>query len=663
MVNTSKRLVWLLEEATADVAQLMHQIERTAAGQALVRRVTYTEALKELPRESAGGNLAAIVVFSAENLQNLASLVRNLPAPQPRLCFWSPNFEAVAELRAGQRWPEAVCAVGRHLGEAATLESAGFRPEAIATLQAEVVPTALPEQGPREERPLRVGLAWYNLSPPQREAVCAEMVRWVQRRPERCEWHLFCLPGDEPPDMLPPEVRVSGLTAQAATVEAPLALDVWLSDPWWPEAFPRPWQAPLVVSLPPGGVVGKANWSEALQSLLELEHPDIWHEDLLWGWAQQAVWRMLLRSAPAAGEVGPTPDFPLSAEQWAPLATERTRWQQWLHQARQAWPHRLEEEFFDSELAYYFWLYDYRVEVSWCLDLWTSLGVARNGERHALLMALNALRLHHTGGSWLFKRLLANTLLGRAPANPRRLGRRFWLRFAISNPWVLLNCAQVLWRTGRDPEADPLSVGREVAQAFLQTARLSIVRRNEPAPLEGVPTIYLVSHRHGDLDPFLLLNSLPGPLAVVVGPRAQRWPMVNRLAYSPSFVLTGRERGVVIADAIAAVRSRRALALYPEVTEPSYLGEGAPVRSGLLWIVQALEQCQVIPVLLDDAFTVGPHGGDLDLWFGPPLLCTPDNSHTLLNRVRMFFHRHVKRINQLDEGEPRGETPRPSSPS
>ncbi|MEB3283691.1 MAG: hypothetical protein VKN33_00175 [Candidatus Sericytochromatia bacterium] len=656
MVNTSKRLVWLLEEATPDVAQLMYQIERTAAGQAVVRRVTYTEALKELPRESANGSLTTIVVFSIANLQNLSSLVKSLPAPQPRLCFWAPTFEAMAELREGQRWPESVCAVSRHSGEAATLESAGFRPDSITTLLADIIPTALVEGDEPSGRPLRIGVAWYNLAPPQREAVCSEIGRWIQRKPEHCEWYLFFLPGDEPPDTLPAAVRICGLTPQAAAVETPLSLDVWLSDPWWPEAFPRPWHAPVIIPLAPGGVVGKANWSETLQSLLELESPHIWHEDLLWGWSQQPVWRTLLSPVPlTAGDPPSRQEKTLTTEQWAPLAAERNRWQEWLQQARQAWPHRLEEEFFDSELAYYFWLYDYRVEVSWCLDLWTSLGAARNGERHALLLALNALRLHHTGGSWLFKRLLANTMLGRPPASPRRLGKRFWLKFALKSPMALLNCALVLWQTGRDPEADPLSAGREVARVFLQSANISIVRRNEPAPSEDVPTIYLVSHRHGDYDPFLLLNSLPGALAVVVGPRAQRWPLIHRLAYSSSFVLTGRERGVVIADAISSVRARRALALYSEVTEPSYLGEGAPVRSGLLWIVQALEQCQVIPVLLDDAFVVGAEGGELDLWFGPPVLCTPSNSHTLLNRIRMFFHRHVKRINQLDEGDYREE--------
>ena len=36
---------------------------------------------------------------------------------------------------------------------------------------------------------------------------------------------------------------------------------------------------------------------------------------------------------------------------------------------------------------------------------------------------------------------------------------------------------------------------------------------------------------------------------LVVGPRAQRWPLIGRLANSSAFVLTGRERGVVrIAD-------------------------------------------------------------------------------------------------------------------
>jgi hypothetical protein len=104
---------------------------------------------------------------------------------------------------------------------------------------------------------------------------------------------------------------------------------------------------------------------------------------------------------------------------------------------------------------------------------------------------------------------------------------------------------------------------------------------------------------------------------------------------------------VVNADAIAAVRSRRALALYPEVAEPTYLGEGAPLRSGLLWIVQALERSQVIPVVLDDAFTLGPEGGRVRLRFGEPILCTPDTGEALLHQVRRFFHQHVAAMNQI----------------
>ncbi|MEB3223774.1 MAG: hypothetical protein VKS61_16995 [Candidatus Sericytochromatia bacterium] len=646
---TAKPLVWLLEEATPDVALLMHQIERTAAGQADVRRVTYTEALRELPRALAHAPLAAIVVFSVTNLQNLAALVKGLPQPQPRLCFWPPNFEAVALLRHAGRWPEAVCVVARHAGEAAVLASAGFRPEAIVRVQGDVVTAALSEaDGPR---PLRVGCAWYNMAQPQRDQLVPVLKRWLARQPEACEWHVFCLPGDEPPEELLQVVRVSSLIAAAGAVETPLALDVWLTDPWWPEAFPRPWTAPVVIPLPPGGVLGRSDWVEALQALLDLGEPSGWHEDLLWSWASSHVWRLMLRAEgadePRAGELaaGAAPDL-------APLVHERTRWQAWLDQARQAWPHRLEDPHFDAELAYYFWLYDYRVEVSWSHALWSALQQARDGERHAVLMALNALRLHHTGGSWLFKRLLARTPLGRPPAGPRRLGWPFWLRFALGRPWLLLAFARELWFTGRDPEADPMRVGREVARAALETAAVQIVRRNEPAPLEGLPTIYLVSHRHGDLDPFLLLHALPQRVAVVVGPRAQRWPLINRLSRSPSFVLTGRERGVVIADAIASVRANLALALYPEVTEPSYLGEGAPARSGLLWILQALEHVQLIPVLLDDAFLIGPGGGQVDLWFGPPLTCNPETSATMLNRVRMFFHRHVQRINALDEGPP-----------
>ena len=56
----------------------------------------------------------------------------------------------------------------------------------------------------------------------------------------------------------------------------------------------------------------------------------------------------------------------------------------------------------------------------------------------------------------------------------------------------------------------------------------------------------------------------------------------------------------------------------------------------------------MIPCVLDDAFTLGPDGGQVDLWFGPPIPCTPESSEGLLHRVRQFFHQHVVRMNDLD---------------
>lgn len=642
--NTTKPLIWLLEEATPEVALLMHQIERTGAGQADVQRVTYTEALRDLPREAAGGGLRAIIVFSIANLQNLAALVKGLPAPRPRICFWAPTFEALSTLRPNHRWPVPVSAIARHAGDAAALAASGFRPGRIVRLGGEIVTAALPEPDPELSRPLRVGFAWYNLAPPQREALATEVTRWIQSTPDRCDWQLFCLPGDEPPEGMFPGVRTSCLTPAAPAVEEPPALDVWLTDPWWPEALPRPWRAPVLVHLPPGGSGPAETWTKPLQALLDLGEPAAWHEDRLWAWAHTPAWRHLL-----APEDAEEPESPaIAVPDLAAFESERARWHGWLERARASWPDRQDEGLPSAELAYYFWLYDYRVEVSWCLGLWRALEGAKNGQRHALMMTLNALRLHHSGGAWLFKRLLAQTPVGRVPGRQRRFGRRFWLRFALKQPSLVSRWVRTLWRCGRDPEADPLGVSQEIASGVLAAAGIRVVRRNEPAPTSGVPTIYLLSHRHGDLDPFLLLDVLPGHLAVVVGPRAQRWPLIGRLAHSSAFVLTGRERGVVIADAIAAVRARRALALYPEVTEPSWLGEGSPLRGGLVWIVQALERSQVIPVVLDDAFTLGPDGGQVDLWFGAPILCTPETCEGLLHRVRQFFHRHVVRLNDLD---------------
>ena len=642
--NSTKPLIWLLEEATPEVALLMHQIERTGAGQADVQRVTYTEALRDLPREAASGRLRAIVVFSLGNLQNLAALAKGLPAPRPRICFWAPTFEALAALRPNARWPVPVSAIARHAGEAAALAGAGFRPGRIVRLGGEIVAGALAEPDPTVSRPLRVGFAWYNLAPPQREALAAAAKRWIQSTPDRCEWQLFCLPGDEPPEGLFTGVRVSCLTPAAPAVEEPPALDVWLTDPWWPEALPRPWRAPVLLPLPPGGSGPVDTWTKPLQALLDLGEPAAWHEDLLWTWAHQPAWRHLL--APVDAEELESPA--IVVPDLATFEAERARWHGWLETARASWPDRQDAGMPTGELAYYFWIYDYRVEVSWCLGLWRALASAKNGERHALVMALNGLRLHHTGGAWLFKRLLTNTPVGKAPERLRRFSRSFWLRFVLKQPGLVTRWVRTLRRCGHDPDADPLAVSQVVASSVLQAAGVRVVRRNEPAPLAGVPTIYLLSHRHGDLDPFMLLDVLPGHIAVVVGPRAQRWPLISRLANSSAFVLTGRERGVVIADAIAAVRARRALALYPEVTEPSWLGEGAPLRGGLVWIVQALERSQVIPVVLDDAFSLGPDGGQVDLWFGAPIPCTPETCEGLLHRVRQFFHRHVVRLNELD---------------
>ncbi|HEY9721267.1 MAG TPA: hypothetical protein V6D47_04590 [Oscillatoriaceae cyanobacterium] len=630
MTVSAKPLIWLLEEATPEIAQLMHQLERSLVGMASVQRVSYTDALRQLPREESRAGVTAVLVFTATSAQNLASLLRR-SAGAPPIVFVPPRYEAIAALRCGQRWPASVRAVARHPGEAALLVSAGFRPENVIRLSADVVPSALPPEAPEAGAAVRVGMLWPNLAPAQREAIATEIRRWQQSAPERLAWHLYCLPGDAP-DWDAPGVTVIELTREAVAARPRPQLDVWLVDPWWPELLPRPVLAPLHLFLAPGGAPG-GGWAERLQNLLDAAAQAPLHLDALVALRFAPLWRHLL----AGEEREPVAIAPVDV---APLEQARTRWQAWLDAERE----RLDAADADA-LAHYFALYDYRVQLSWCADLWRALATARNGERHSLLAAFNALPLQTSAAAWLLKRLMAKTPLARSR---RTLNRRFWWRFARRHPALVWRWMSTLWRCGRDASVDPLGVSREVAERVLDEAGVRIRAVNAPQALPGMPVIYLLSHRHAALDPFLLLHVLQGELAVVVGPRAQRWPLIGRLGHSPAFVLTGQERGVVIADAIAAVRARRALALYPEVAEPTYLGEGGPLRSGLIWIVQALERSQVIPVALDDPDALGPDGGEVRLIFGPPIVCTPESGEELFHRVRAFFARETPQVSVLD---------------
>jgi hypothetical protein len=664
MASTNpKPLFWLLEEATPEVAQLMHQLERSLGAAGAIQRVSYTDALRALPREQTRLGISAIICFSLPSLINLASLLKSYPGQRPRLCFFPSNFEALAVLRSNQRWPLPVSAIARHAGEAYLYELSGLKPENIVRLQVEVDAAQLPEGDRPTGRPIRIGFAWHNLAPAQREAVATAIARWRQRSPDRFDWLVSCLPGQGPT-----EEEFEGVTRYelGPTQPTPEALDVLLSDPWWPDVLPRPWRAPATVHLPPGGLPGDG-WEERLQGLIDLGDHASWEAEELLAYAHQPLWRHLLKGEERQVAAPVAPD--LNA-----LVGDRACWQTWLEQERERWASDGPPEALD--LAFFFNVYDYRVQISWCHDLWGALAAAqtspRNAERHALVLAFNALALHHTNSAWLFKRLMAATGVGRADAPRRKMGRRFWLGFAMRHSVALAGWLRMLGRCGRHEDVDPLAATRAIGKRLLDEAQVEVVRRNEPSPEAGVPTLYLMSHRHGELDPFLLLEILPKHLAVVVGPRAQRWPLLRRLGHSSAFVLTGRERGVVIADAIAAVRAKRALALYPEVAEPTYLGEGAPLRAGLLWIVQALERSQVIPVVLDDAFALGPGGGRVEVWFGDPIAVTPDTSEGLLERVRMFYHQHVVRMNMLDGAVerpqevwsriPKEETPTYSSP-
>jgi hypothetical protein len=634
--NPSKPLIWLLEEATPEVAHLMHQLERAFVNSARVQRVSYMEALRLLPREDVRTEVQGILVFSPRNAQNLASLLKGYQSNAPRLCLMPPTYEGLAQLKPAQRWQVPISAVARHLGEAALLVASGIKPENVVRLQADLDLAAMDETARAEDAPLRVGLAWYNLAPFQQEAIAAEIGRWQQSASGRLEWHVFHLPNDAPPDWGVAGVHAHEVNA-AFLAEPKFQLDVLLTDPWWPAGLPRPFQGPVQIFLAPGGAPGDG-WQERLQAVVDLEEPQAWTDAMLLQYRFQPLTRHLIAGEERPPVTIPQPDL-------IHLEVTRRHLHHWLTAKRAAWPTSQDE--MPADIGFTHWIYDLRVQVSWFLHMWEALATAKNGDRHAILLAINAVPLQPTSSSWLFKRLLARTSVSKSRSGHRLLPRSFWYRFATQHPGMVLKLLRALWTCGKDEATlDPLVVSREVATQLLTDAGVTLVRRNEPAPVAGVPTIYLMSHRNGELDPFLLLSVLPGQLAVVVGPRAQRWPLIGRLGHSSAFVLTGRERGVVIADAIAAVRSRRALALYPEPAEPTYLGEGGPLRNGLIWIIQALERSQVIPVVLNDAFT---GQGTVDVWFGAPILCTPETRDEVLHQVRMFFHRHVQRMNSLDE--------------
>ncbi|GEM_PF-4840602 len=632
---TNKRLVWFIEESTPEMAQHMHTLEQSLAGQANVLRVGYVEALKMLPDAAARHELGAIIVFSATMLQQMRRLLSGLRLRQPYLCWVSPDLVHLAAFRFSQRLAENVIIVTRHEGETSWLRALGVNHDHVIALNAQVYPEHLAADSLDATGCLLVGVAWYNLCDALKRRVAEIMARWRARMPGRLRCLVVCLPDDEPdPADWPIEDRIVLTSEQLAAGAIPC--DVWLGDPWWPDGAPGVWRAPVHIHLPPAGMHPDA-WLERLQTILNHVAPTSWQVTTLWQFMYQPVWRRVLKGEHGVGGPLQPPDDPSPPAIDGELARALARLQ----------GHTELQGVALHALAYYFWNYDYAVTAFWCRSLLSTLRETKPAQKADAIQGLNALRLHHTSAAWLLKQTLARTPHGRTQALRQGLGWRFWLRFMWRDSRVWSEWLLTLWRCGREPGVDPLGATRNLARAVLHRAGINIRRCNAPEPVPGIPILYLICHRHAELDPFLMLNVLDGNLAMVVGQRVQRWPLISRLSHASAFVVTGKERGVIIADAIAALRSHRVLALYPEVTVPSYLAEGTPLRAGILWIMQAFEKSQVIPVVLSDAFLLGAEGGQIDVWYGKPIVCDQSVTAHVLNQVRQFYHQHLPQTQML----------------
>lgn len=641
--------VWFVEEHTPETAQWLHVLERSLPPGVRSERLRYPEALKRLGAlGKSPSEPVAILTFSRGAARALGTLVGPKGTARARLAFWPTELAALADWTYQARFAAPLYAAARHLGEAAFLHSAGFEPSRVACFHLRLDPARLPARA-GEPRPLAVGFAWPNLSAAARASLEAEISRWRAAAPDAVAFSVFCLPGD-----LPPAGTLEGVRRIVLGPEhhrAPEPLDVALVDPFWPTLAPEPYEAAVRVYLPPGGLAHDA-WRAKLQALIDLASAGHWEAARLWKLALAPFWALM------AGETAPETHMPWGAVSVAELEAAKHHWQKQIAPLAETFA-LLPEGPGPEALDYFFRLYDYRVHVSWLADLWRDLTGLRGLERHARLAALCALPLATRSSGWLFKRLLNRTRarLDKAAAQGFSLALdwRFWLRFAWKHRPLVAEMLRspdapisptLRAIAGDDPE---LALARALAEAVLVEAGLTLEIDGEPELAAGKPTLYLLSHRHGVLDPFILLSVLPGRLAVVVGPKAQRARMFKRLSRSRAFLLSGQERGVILADAIAAVRDRRALALYPEVATPSYLGESSTFRQGLLWILEALPGCAIVPVALVDPHGLRADARRVGVRFGPTIeVEQPEDAALALDRVRFFFVSQTPAMRQLD---------------
>lgn len=641
--------VWFVEEHTPETAQWLHVLERSLPPGVKSERVPYSEALKRLGAlQASGEEPVSVLTFTRAAARALGTLAGQKADGRLRIAFWPTEIAALADWAYQARFAGALYGAARHLGEAAFLHSAGLKPERVACFHLRLDPVHLPAAaGPA--RPLAVGFAWPNLSSAARASLERAIARWRAAQPEAVAFSVFCLPGDMPPADALEGVRRIVLGPEHH--RAPELLDVALVDPFWPTLAPEPYETAVRLYLPPGGLPHDA-WRAKLQALIDLATAGQWEASRLWKLTLAPFWALL------SGEPAPDTRMPWEAVSVAELEAAKHVWQKQLTPLAETFE-LLPEGPGTEALGYFFRLYDYRVHVSWLADLWRGLDALKGPERHARLAALCAIPLATRSSGWLFKRLLARTRArhDRAASGgfSLRLDWRFWARFAWKHRPLV---AEML----RAPDAplsptlralagdDPaLALARALAEAVLVEAGLTLDLEGEPELLPGRPTLYLLSHRHGALDPFILLSVLPGRLAVVVGPKARRAPIFRRMSRSRAFLLSGQERGVVLADAIASVRDRRALALYPEVATPSYLGESSTFRQGLLWILEALPGCAIVPVALVDPHGLKPDTRQVQVRFGPTLVLEqPEDAPALLDRVRFFFVTQTPAMRQLD---------------
>jgi hypothetical protein len=597
--------IWLIEHNTTEVAKTLFELETAVSmfGGHKTVRLSYLDAVSKITKAE---EVVLVIAFSWKEAIDLSTLFER-SLYHPSLLYY-PSMADLHLIHRDKRYKGYFLL--RHEGEQLYLRELGYPAKSLLRLSGQVFDAEIPDS-----------------SDTQSSLVVAYDSRYLTK--------LYL---DQIHQLSPSQWINFVDNANEPDTQSTLLPDVYLEDPWYAKKNFKPFAIPVVLTLQP--LVG---WSEnyletELMALRKLKIEQRFSLRDRIAWRYSSLNYLLTEKKEVTFDGGLFLKSYSTVEEELKLKTVR------LDAKLKALdvPERmiLEPERLDS----FFQLYDLLIQLLWLGELLTDL--KKIDKRLGALTVLNTFPLYFQSNSWLLKRLLKE----QKPLFPMTSSQTSLkkLRFLWSNKALFTRFFKSLLQINfkHDPKIDLdniiLSQARAIAQAVLTDQNITISKQNSPQFDRKTPVLYLMSHRNAQWDPFVMMASLPSPISIVLGPRIQRFPLLKALGKLKSFVLTGQEKGVVLADAIAAIRNYQGLVLYPEVAEPSYLGEAAPIRPGLLWILEALSTCQIIPVYVDDLF----ESKSATLSFGEAL-SVPPLSSSILDVIRYQNYRHFSKARAL----------------